>query len=211
MFKVAIVGCGGIAQPHVTGWQAIPSQAQITALCDVNSAGVEKYAQMLGNKPVRFDDFKTLVKKADIDAVDICLPHHLHKDAIIAAAEAGKHILCEKPLCLTIEEAEAVTRAVTDAGVTLMCAHNQLFLPTVAAARQMVRDGRLGKVYGARTTDIFSLTIGPDRLGWRARRATSGGGELIDTGYHPTYLLLHLIDSVQVREAALLSRQRLGR
>src|ERR1051325_10785307 len=129
MLKVAIVGCGGIAHPHVVGWQAIPKMAQITALCDVSSAGVQRYAEMLENKPERHSDFKTLVKDKSIDAVDICLPHHLHKDAIIAAAEAGKHILCEKPLCLTAAEAADIRAAVRANGVTVMCAHNQLFLP----------------------------------------------------------------------------------
>jgi predicted dehydrogenase len=106
-------------------------------------------------------------------------------------------------------EAELVTRAVADAGITLMCAHNQLFLPTVARARDMIRDGSLGKIRAARTTDMFYMTVEGDRLGWRARRATSGGGELIDTGYHPTYLLLHLVDSEPVEVAAMLARHRL--
>jgi predicted dehydrogenase len=74
----------------------------------------------------------------------------------------------------------------------------------------MIREGKLGKVFGARTTDEFALTIDADRLGWRARRATSGGGELIDTGYHPTYLLLNLIDSEPIEVAAMLSRHRLS-
>ncbi|HEX2682114.1 MAG TPA: Gfo/Idh/MocA family oxidoreductase [Candidatus Dormibacteraeota bacterium] len=103
-----------------------------------------------------------------------------------------------------------MTSAVAAAGITLMCAHNQLFLPPVARARDMIREGKLGKVYAARTTDMFALNMDADRLGWRARRATSGGGELIDTGYHPNYLLLHLIDSVPIKVVALLSRHRLS-
>ena len=84
---------------------------------------------------------------ADIDAVDICLPHHLHAAAIVAAAEAGKHILCEKPLCLTMDEARIVREAVRRAGVTLMCAHNQLFLPAVAEARRLLAEGAIGPIY----------------------------------------------------------------
>src|SRR6266566_2526603 len=167
---IGIIGAGEIAGAHMRGYLQAVEHARVTAIADVDPARAQRLTERAG-RPEIFIDYRQMIASPLVDAVDICLPHHLHKDAIVAAAEAGKHILCEKPLCLTIEEAEAVTRAVTNAGVTLMCAHNQLFLPTVAMARQMVRDGRLGKVYGARTTDIFSLTIDPDRLGWRASSA----------------------------------------
>ena len=181
----------------------------MTAIADVDSGRAQRLAERVGNAQV-FDDYQEMVASSLIDAVDICLPHHLHRDAIVAAAAAGKHILCEKPLCLTVEEADAVTGAVAAAGITLMCAHNQLFLPPVATAREMIRAGKLGKVYIARTTDsFFAPAVDATALGWRARRATSGGGELIDTGYHPTYLLLHLVDSEPTRVAAMLSQHRL--
>jgi len=206
---VGIIGAGEIAGAHMRGYLQAAEYARVTAIADMDPARAQRFSEQAGG-PEIFAEYRKMIASPLVDAVDICLPHHLHKDAIVAAAEAGKHILCEKPLCITLEEAHAVTRAVTTAGVTLMCAHNQLFLPAVATARQMVLDGKLGKVYTARTTDIFSLNIDADRLGWRARRATSGGGELIDTGYHPTYLLLHLIDSVPVKVVAILSRHRLA-
>jgi len=206
---VGIIGAGEIAGAHMRGYLQAVEHARVTAIADVDPARAQRFAERAGG-PEIFVDYRHMIASPLVDAVDICLPHHLHKDAILAAAEAGKHILCEKPLCLTLEEAHAVTRAVTAAGITLMCAHNQLFLPTVATARQMISDGKLGKVYAARTTDIFALTIDPDKLGWRSRRATSGGGELIDTGYHPTYLMLHLIDSEPARVVAFLSRHRLA-
>jgi predicted dehydrogenase len=102
-----------------------------------------------------------------------------------------------------------VRRAVAAAGITLMCSHNQLFLPPVAAARKLLREGILGTVYQARTTDSFFNDFDPTTMGWRAHRTTSGGGELIDTGYHPTYLLLHLIDGEPMEVTAMLSRHRL--
>src|SRR2546422_3703370 len=206
---VGIIGAGEIADAHLRGYLQAVEHARVTAIADVDPARAQRFTERAG-RPEIFVDYRQMIASPLVDAVDICLPHHLHKDAIVAAAAAGKHILCEKPLCLTVEEADAVTRAVSAAGVTLMCAHNQLFLPPVATARQMIRDGKLGKVFTARTTDsFFAPAIDASALGWRSRRATSGGGELIDTGYHPTYLLLHLVDSEPIRVAAMLSRHRL--
>jgi predicted dehydrogenase len=206
---VGILGAGGIAAHHIRGYLRPPRHGQVVAIADVDTQRARQLADAVGGAEV-FADYRDLIASPSVEAVDICLPHHLHKEAIVAAAAAGKDVLCEKPLCVTLDEAGAVTRAVTEAGITLMCAHNQLFLPAVAVAREMIREGRLGKVFSARTTDVFLLTIGADRLGWRARRATSGGGELIDTGYHPTYLLLNLIEQEPVRVAAILSRHRLA-
>ena len=156
-----------------------------------------------------YDSYVRMLAEAELDAVDICLPHHLHRDAIIAAAEAGKHILCEKPLCLSRAEAAEVTAAVEASGVTLMCAHNQLFSPPVAKAKELIAAGAIGDVYEVRTTDSFLNVFDPSTMGWRAHAATSGGGELIDTGYHPSYLLLHLADAAPTSVAAMLSTHRL--
>jgi predicted dehydrogenase len=207
--SVGIIGAGNIAGHHIKGYLLAGEHAHVAAIADVDPDRARGYQSQVGDFEV-FADYRDMIAAASIDAVDICLPHHLHKDAVVAAAAAGKHILCEKPLCLTLEEADAVTGAVRAAGVTLMCAHNQLFLPAVATAREMIRSGRLGKVYAARTTDVFALKVTAESIGWRKTRATSGGGELIDTGYHPNYLLLHLVDSVPVRVAAMLSRHRLS-
>jgi len=208
--RVGLIGAGNIAGAHIRGYLQAEELARVSAVADIDADQAHRLAERVGNAKV-FLDFRDMIASTLIDAVDICLPHHLHRDAIVAAAAAGKHILCEKPLCLTVEEAEAVTHAVAAAGITLMCAHNQLFLPPVATAREMISQGKLGKVYAARTTDSFFAPGGDANVfGWRARRATSGGGELIDTGYHPTYLLLHLVDSEPMKVAAMLSRHRLA-
>ena len=127
-----------------------------------------------------------------------------------SALGAGKHILCEKPLCLTVEQAAEVQRAVSAAGVTLMCAHNQLYLPAVAKSKQLLDEGVLGKVYEVHTTDCFYNDFDPQNMGWRANTATSGGGELIDSGYHPTYVMLHFAGASPVEVTALLSQHRLS-
>ena len=206
--RIGIIGGGSIARAHLDGYLQAPDAVAVTAVADIDADHARAHAARAGDARI-FLDYREMLASSRVDAVDICLPHHLHADAIVAAAEAGKHILCEKPLCLTIEEAHAVEAAVRQAGITLMCAHNQLFLPPVAAARELLRGGILGTVYQARTTDAFYNNLDPNTMGWRAHRSTAGGGELIDTGYHPTYLLLHLIDSEPVEVVALLSRHRL--
>lgn len=205
--RVGLIGAGGIAGAHVTGYLANPRTTRLVAVADPVQANAERRAEPAG--AATYPDYPAMLASAEIDAVDICLPHHLHKDAIVAAARAGKHILCEKPLCLSEEEARAVQSAVQEAGVTLMCAHNQLFSPPVAKALELIQAGVLGRVYEVRTTDSFFNDFTPDSMGWRASAATSGGGELIDTGYHPTYLLLELAGGEPVEVTAMLSTHRL--
>jgi predicted dehydrogenase len=207
MIKVGLIGGGGIADAHIRGYRAYAESIAVTAVADVVYQTASRRAAELN--AVGYTDFRQMILDADLDAVDICLPHHLHAEAIIAAAAAGRHVLCEKPLCLTVEEADRVRLAIDAAGVTLMCAHNQLFLPAVAKSKQLLNDGILGTVYEVRTTDSFYNDFDPHNMGWRATAATSGGGELIDTGYHPTYLMLHLAGGSPVEATALLSRHRL--
>ena len=206
--KVGAVGGGGILGAHIRGYRAYADMIEVTAVADVVAETAQRRSTELG--AAAYTDFRQMISEADLDAVDICLPHHLHAEAIVAAAEAGKHILCEKPLCLTVEQAAEVQRAVSAAGVTLMCAHNQLYLPAVAKSKQLLDEGVLGKVYEVHTTDCFYNDFDPQNMGWRANTATSGGGELIDSGYHPTYVMLHFAGASPVEVTALLSQHRLS-
>ncbi|MFX4272520.1 Gfo/Idh/MocA family protein [Propionibacteriaceae bacterium Y1685] len=205
--RIGLVGAGGIANIHIKGYRANADRMVITAVADADPEVRSRRAAELEATP--YDDHLALIDEADVDAVDICLPHHLHADAILAAARAGKHVLCEKPLCLSREEAAAIDRAVNEHSVTVMCAHNQLFLGPVRKATELLAAGLVGKVYEVRTTDSFFNDFDPAMMGWRAHRSTSGGGELIDTGYHPAYLLLHLADAAPTEVAAMVSTHRL--
>lgn len=205
MLKVGMIGCGGIARAHVRGWLTLPEKAEITAVSDVVEASAREMAGSVNGATV-YTDYRRLVEDPNVDAVDICLPHHLHKDAIVAAARADKHVICEKPLCLSIDESEEIAAAIRKSGVTMMCAHNQLFDPAVQKAREMLKEGLLGKVFFARTCDCFHHTQPLDKWGWRAESKTMGGGCLIDTGYHPTYLLLNLIGDEPVEVSAISGR-----
>ncbi|MEJ8284193.1 Gfo/Idh/MocA family oxidoreductase [Curtobacterium citreum] len=208
IIRVGLIGGGGIATFHINGYAQHPELIRVAAVADAFAATAEERGAELG-VPC-FTDYLEMLEQADIDAVDICLPHHLHRDAIVAAAKAGKHVLCEKPLCLSPDEAADVQRAVSESGITLMCAHNQLFMPAVARAKELIDGGALGTVYEVRTTDSFRNEFDPSNMGWRAHASTSGGGELIDTGYHPSYLLMHLAGGVPVQATAMLSTHRLA-
>jgi predicted dehydrogenase len=217
--RIGIIGCGSISHAHVRGWNAIKGKAQIVAVADVSAENAQRVAAMAGQggEVALFDDYRELLEKADVDAVDVCLPHHLHRDAIVAAVRAGRHVMCEKPLCLTLAQAEEIRAAVEQSGVTFMSAHNQVFLPTVREAKKLLRNGLLGQIYKLYSSDCFvhpqtelseeeKRTVGQT---WRSRRETMGGGELIDTGYHPTYRLLYLADSPAAEVVAQTARFRL--
>jgi len=196
--RVAIIGPGGISGAHCRGYLKHADKVKVVALCDINPEAIRRRRDQLGDQSIAaYDDWKKMLREMGdrIDAVDICLPHHLHAPAILDAAAAGKHILCEKPMCISLAEADAIEKAVRAAGITYMSAHNQLFMPVVQEARRMIQAGELGRVYWLRSQDCFIAGRTRAQWGWRANLQTQGGGELIDTGYHPTYRLLYLANS----------------
>lgn len=207
MIRIGLIGGGGIADAHIRGYRAHSDSITVVAVADAFEETAQRRGAELDAAP--YTDYRQMIVGEQLDAVDICLPHHLHADAIVAAAEAGLNVLCEKPLCLTAEEARRVNAAVAESGITLMCAHNQLFLPAVAKAKELLEAGTIGTVYEVRTTDSFYNDFDPANMGWRAHASTSGGGELIDTGYHPSYLLLHLAGARPIEATAMLSTHRL--
>lgn len=209
MLKVGMVGCGDIARAHATAWLTLTNKAVITAVSDVSDESAQAMSRRVRGAAV-YNDFRKMIEEADVDAIDVCLPHHLHRDAIVAGARAGKHVICEKPLCLSLEEAEEIAGAVRSGGVTMMCAHNQLFDPAVQKARQMLAEGALGQIFMARTCDCFRHTKPLSEWGWRAAAKTMGGGCLIDTGYHPSYLLLNLVGQEPVEVSAVSGRYHIS-
>ena len=206
MIRIGLVGCGGIMGAHVPGLKAVGDRATVTAACDVNAEAAKRRASETNPDAAIYTDWKQMLKDNVVDAVDCALPHHLHRDAIVDAAEAGKHILTEKPLCTTLEEARDIEEAVKQNGVILACAHNQMFEPAPRLARSMIRDGKLGRLFSLRTVDCFYAGGGkPVDWGWRGKVATCGGGCAIDTGYHPTYILISLANSEPVEVVSFLA------
>jgi predicted dehydrogenase len=131
--RVAIVGPGGISGAHGHGYIKHKNKIEVVALCDINPEHMKIRAEQLGIQPRQFSDWKVMFKEMgkEIDAVDICLPHHLHGPCILDAAAAGKHILCEKPMCISLKQADEIAAAVKQAGIIYMSGHNQLFMPVV--------------------------------------------------------------------------------
>lgn len=222
VLRIGLIGAGGITGAHVNGWKAIPERAEIVAIADISEETARNRMKQLGREVRYYADYRDLLAQNDVDAVDMSLPHFLHCESIVAAAEAGKHAMSEKPLCLSLDEAERIRQAVTKSGTTFMAAHNQLFFPTVLRAKQMLVEGDLGKVYqidsldsGARRSPLslnkstWGGQAAPSAPTWRSDPAKMGGGELIDTGYHPTYRMLFLAGERPVAVSALLGTYRL--
>lgn len=196
--RVGLIGAGGISAAHINGFRKYGDRIRCVAMADINEGHIAQRVDQLAEPVRRFTDWKAMLDEYgdELDAVDICLPHHLHAQAILDAAAAGKHVLCEKPMCMTLAEADKIGDAVRMSGITYMSAHNQLFMPAVQHARKMIDAGELGRIFLVRSQDCFWANWGEDgnpfKGSWRANKATQGGGELIDTGYHPTYRLMYL-------------------
>jgi predicted dehydrogenase len=216
--NVGIIGAGGIAVQHAIGWRDNGARAQMVAFADVtperNQYLNDTYA---GGAAKLYADYHELLADPKVDAVDICLPHHLHTDAIIAAARAGKAILCEKPLCTSLEDSAKIDAALMETGVTFMMAHNQLFQPTLMEAQRMIKTGILGRPYYIRSIEVFQhrgftapaqahLRVGESPFAWRADPARMGGGEVLDTGWHSSYRLLALANERPVSVTAMTER-----
>lgn len=142
MAQIGLIGCGFIGKVHAKAYAQIPD-AKVVAVVDRDPARAGEVARELGAEVVSsFDD---LVCRRDIDVVDVCLPTHLHADHVISAARAGKHVFCEKPMALSLAQADAMIEATDQAGVAFMVGHTLRFWPEYVAIKKLLAGSELGK------------------------------------------------------------------
>jgi len=177
--KVAILGGGFITDIHMESYHRFVPEATVTAVYTRKAEKAKAFAEKY-HVPEWYDDIDTLLKKADCDVVDICLPNYLHAEATLKAAAAGKHIIIEKPLSVTLEEADKMIAACKKAGVKLMYAEELCFAPKYERARHMVKEGAIGDIYMLKQSEKHS---GP-HSDWFYDVNLAGGGVLMDMGCH---------------------------
>ncbi|MEV0118927.1 Gfo/Idh/MocA family oxidoreductase [Streptomyces sp. NPDC050844] len=199
---VGMVGYAFMGAAHSQGWRTVgrvfdlPLRPVLSAVCGRDGGAVRAAADRLGWAAAE-TDWRALVTRDDVDVVDICTPGDSHAEIAIAALDAGKHVLCEKPLANTVEEAEAMAEAAERArarGQVSMVGFNYRRVPALALARQMVAEGRLGTLRHVRLTYLQDWLVDPEfPLTWRLNKDRAGSGALGDLGAHIVDLAQYLV------------------
>src|SRR5436190_18015522 len=197
--RIGLIGCGFMGRTHTNGYKRVGDffpeleyRPELKAVCSRRAEKVQAFAEQWGYQSFE-TDWKTLVSRTDIDAIDICTPNDMHAEIAIAAAAAGKMILCEKPLARTVSEAQQMVDAVEQAGVANAVWYNYRRLPAVTLAKQIIDSGKLGRVFHYRANFLQDWTINPDlpqggEALWRLDAEAAGSGVTGD-------LLAHCIDT----------------
>ncbi len=176
--KVGLLGAGFVADLHAAAFKMVPD-AEVVAVASPPPGQAKRFAEQR-SIPHAFTDYRDLLAIEEIDMVTLGIPNDLHAEVAIAAARAGKHVVCEKPLCRTIEQADQMIDACRQAGVLLMYAEELCFAPKYARAKTLADEGALG--------DVFLVKQSEEHFGphsdwfWDVER--SGGGVLLDMGCH---------------------------
>jgi len=167
------------------------------AICGRNESAVKEAAEKMGWESYE-TDWRRLIDRSDIDVIDIVTPNHTHAEIAIAAAESGKHIITEKPLALTLDEAKRMYDAVQKNNVTHMICHNYRFAPAVQFSKKLIDEGRLGKIYHFRANYLQDFIMDPKfPLVWRLKKEVSGSGALGDIGAHSIDLARFLVGELK--------------
>ena len=197
--KIGVIGVGHIGKSHLKSYTAC-EQAEIVAIADVIETALQSAADEY-RVPHTFTDYRDLLK-LDVDAVSVCTPPFAHREPTVAAAQAGKHVLVEKPMCMNAAEAKEMVEACRKANVKLGVCHARFrFQPTAEAARKYVASGELGDVYYARVSSLrrrgrpgFDILVNSK---WFLDSAKAGGGTLADIGCYNIDSLLYMLGSPQ--------------
>lgn len=192
--KIGVIGCGSIAKHrHIPEYMA-NEHAEIVAVCDIVKDRAQEMADQIGAKAYTY--YKELLKDESIEAVSVCTPNALHAPISIDALKAGKHVLCEKPMATSTEEAEAMVVAANEAGRKLMIGHNQRFVPSHQKAKELISKGEAGKIYSFRTAFGHG---GPEgwsvdgKDSWFFRKEEAFIGAMGDLGVHKTDLMRYIL------------------
>ena len=140
--RAGIVGCGGISRSHATAYAHLGA-ASLVAACDIDPERLQKRADEF-EVPGRYADYREMFARERLDVVSVCTHAPLHADVACAAADAGVHVLCEKPLALDLESADRMVAHCAAAGVRLAVSHQFRFTPALRTARRLVAEGRIG-------------------------------------------------------------------
>lgn len=208
--RVGLIGYGGIGRVHAMALRDIPflyglpaDALQIVGVATTRLETAQKAAQEIGCA-FWTADYHELLARPDVDFVDVTVPNHAHAEIVIAAAQAGKHIYCEKPLAMNVIEGQQMVAAVVAAGVKTQMTFNLRFFPALSRARQLIDAGFLGNLFSFRGRYYRSSYIDPNKpISWRQQKAIAGGGALFDLGSHVLDLLYMLLGEFGAVQATL--------
>lgn len=179
---VGVIGCGEIAyQAHLPCFKRIP-EVDLIAVADIVPERAKAAAEEFGVK-FWYSDYQKVLDRDDIDAVSIATPHGTHAEIAIRAAEAGKHILCEKPLATNVKEADAMVNAARKAGVKLMTGYQNRFTPLFQKIKELLDNEIIGQIYEVSTIGSSWHSASP----WFYQREKAGGGIGLDSVVYTTY------------------------
>jgi len=200
--KVGMIGYQFMGRAHSNAWRQarhffdLPREPVLQVVCGRNASALAAAAHQFGFAE-HCTDWRELVARDDIDIIDICTPGDSHLPIAIAAAEAGKAILCEKPLANTLEDAKAMRDAADKAGIVHMICHNYRRAPAVSLAKRLIDDGRIGRIHHYRGTYLQDWIVDPEfpRV-WRLEKARAGSGALGDIASHSLDLARFLVGEI---------------
>lgn len=200
--RIAIIGYNFMGKAHSNGWSQAAKffdlgvEPILQVACGRDEAAVRAFADRWGWKNVE-TDWKNAVERDDVDIVDISLPQHLHHDVAIAAAKAGKHIFCEKPMALSLADAKEMLQAATQAKVKHYVNHNYRRTPAIGLARQLIREGKLGRIFHWRGAYQQDWIVDPEfPLTWHLQKETAGTGPHGDLNSHSVDLAHYLVGDI---------------
>lgn len=205
--RVGIIGCGKIAQiRHIPEYAANP-HAEVCGFYDINLARAEELAKKHGGKA--YASYQELLADPEIDAVSVCAANHVHAEIAIAALKAGKHVLCEKPMAVTLEECQAMVSQARESGKYLMIGQNQRLAKAHMKAKELIEQGAIGKVLTFRT--IFghggpeTWSVDPGKNTWFFDKTKAAMGAMADLGIHKTDMIQYILGTKIVRTQAVLT------
>ncbi len=190
--RIGVIGNGGIAKSvHLPAYKGM-KDVEIVATCDIIPSRMIEAENIIGHSLKKYENYEDLIADADIDAIDICTPNYLHSIIACKALKANKHVFCEKPDAVSVEEVMKMKKAAEASNKVLMVMRNNRHLITSKFVKQYIAEGKMGDIYCGRCGWIRRRGI-PGRGGWFTTKAQSGGGPLIDLGVHMIDLAIYLM------------------
>jgi myo-inositol 2-dehydrogenase / D-chiro-inositol 1-dehydrogenase len=197
--KVGVVGTGFVGDIHVASFKGWVPDAEVVAVASPHNA--DKFARERG-VPASYSDYREMLKDNEIDVIDIGIPNDLHCQVTLDAARAGKHVIIEKPLCVTLEEADQMIEACQKAGVLLMYAEELVFAPKYVRVKTLIDEGAVGEPFLAKQSEEHP---GP-HMPWFWDVNRSGGGVLLDMGCHSIEYTRWLLGKPKVKSVTAFMR-----